>query len=115
MIRRASTYHRNVASTEDEAQAELSELRPTEERVRQLEAELDSLRRAHEAQARHLISERLAFADQFESEIKPLRDEVAWREDVMEELAKQLELLQQSRSLRYTEPLRRVAAALRRR
>lgn len=84
------------------------------ERVRELEAELDALRRAHASQSRRLISERLAFADQVEAEITPLREEIAWRKEVMEQQEKHLEILRQSRSLRYTEPLRRIAAALRR-
>jgi O-antigen biosynthesis protein len=97
-----------VRAALDEAEVELEQLRPLREELRQrssdletVRAELEALRRAHEAQARHLISERLAFADQFESEIEPLREALA--------------ILQESRSLRYTEPLRRIAAALRRR
>jgi O-antigen biosynthesis protein len=77
--------------------------------------ELELLRRAHEAQARHLVAERLAFADQFESEIEPLREEVEWRKGVMDAQEEQLRMLQSSRSLRYTEPLRRFSAAFRRR
>jgi hypothetical protein len=85
------------------------------ERVSELEAELEALRRAHDAKSRHLISERLAFADQQEAEITPLREEIEWRKEVMEEQEKHLDVLRQSRSLRYTESLRRIAAALRRR
>jgi 2-polyprenyl-3-methyl-5-hydroxy-6-metoxy-1,4-benzoquinol methylase len=77
--------------------------------------ELELLRRAHEAQARHLVAERLAFADQFENEIEPLRAEVEWRKGVMDAQEEQLTMLQSSRSFRYTEPLRRFAAAFRRR
>jgi 2-polyprenyl-3-methyl-5-hydroxy-6-metoxy-1,4-benzoquinol methylase len=107
-----------VRAALDEASVELEQLRPLREELRQrtteLEAvrsEFEALRRAHEAQARHLISERLAFADQFESELEPLREEIEWRKGMEKELAR----LQESRSLRYTEPLRRIAAALRRR
>jgi methionine biosynthesis protein MetW len=106
----------------DEARAELDELRPLREtlseRAAELEAvrrELEALRRAHEAQARHLVSERLAFADQFEGEIEPLREEVEWRKGVMKVQEKELAELRESRSLRYTEPLRRIAGRLRRR
>jgi SAM-dependent methyltransferase len=107
-----------VRSMLDEAGVELEQLRPLREELLQrtseleaVRAEFEALRRAHEAQARHMVSERLAFADQFESEIEPLREEIEWRKGV----EKQLLMLQESRSLRYTEPLRRIAAALRRR
>lgn len=103
-----------MASTEDEAQPELAELRPAEERVRQLEKELEVLRTAHEAQARHLVSERLALADEIEREVQTLRDEVEWRKGVMEHQQEVLDILRSSRSLRYTEPLRRVGRLLRR-
>jgi 2-polyprenyl-3-methyl-5-hydroxy-6-metoxy-1,4-benzoquinol methylase len=113
----ASVQLAAVRSMLDEARVELEQLRPLREELRQRTSELeavrvefDALRRAHEAQARHLISERLALADQFESEIQPLRDEIEWRKGMEKELGS----LQESRSLRYTEPLRRIAAALRR-
>lgn len=97
--------------------------------VSELEAELHALRHAHEAQARHLVSERLAVAEQVEREIRALRaeialrreeitnlrEELAWRVGVMERHDEQLEVLKNSRSFRYTEPLRRLAAAARRR
>jgi DNA repair ATPase RecN len=95
--------------------SESDDLDAVRRRARDLEAELERLRRAHEAQARHLVAERLAFADQFEREIEPLREEVEWRKTVMQAQEEQIEVLKNSRSLRYTEPLRRVAAALRRR
>jgi hypothetical protein len=94
---------------------EMEELQALRARSRELEAELEALRRAHDAQARHLVAERLAFADQFEREIEPLREEVEWRRTAMETQEEQLVVLQNSRSLRYTEPLRRIAGALRRR
>jgi methionine biosynthesis protein MetW len=104
----------------DEAKAELDDLRPLpetlRERVAELEAvraELEAVRRAHEAQARHLVSERLAFADEFESELEPLRDELEWRKGVMEAQEEELSMLKASRSLRYTEPLRRLAGLFR--
>jgi O-antigen biosynthesis protein len=92
------------------------------EREEELEAELDALRRAHEAQARHLVAERLAMAEHIEHELEPikqevgsLREEVEWRKGVMEHQEYVIGVLQNSRSFRYTEPLRRVAALLRRR
>ncbi len=90
--------------------SELDELQALRERTRELEAELDALRQAHEAQARRHVAERLALANEVEREVETLREEIEWRKEVME----QLELLRNSRSLRYTEPLRRIAGALRR-
>ena len=85
---------------------------PTVAAVRtELEAELEALRKAHEAQSRHLVAERLALAEEIEHEVGALREEIEWRKGVME----QLEALKESRSIRYTEPFRRVAATLRRR
>ena len=89
---------------------ELDELDALRVRTLELEAELGDLRRAHEAQARQHVAERLALANEVEREVETLREEIEWRKEVME----QLELLRNSRSLRYTEPLRRIAAALRR-
>jgi O-antigen biosynthesis protein len=103
-----------------EAEAKLSELPMLEETLEELEAtreELEQVRQAHEAQARHLITERLSFADQIgelDGVIERLREEVDWRKGVMDAQEQQLTTLQQSRSLRYTEPFRRIAAALRR-
>jgi hypothetical protein len=93
------------------AQLELEELRPFAERTRELEVELDALRRAHEAQARQHVAERLALANEVEREVETLREEIEWRKEVME----QLEPLRDSRSVRYTAPLRRIAGVLRRR
>jgi transcription elongation factor len=86
-----------------------------ETRVRELEDELELLRTAHEAQARHLVSERLALADEIEREVGQLREEIEWRKGVMEHQQEQIETLVSSRSLRYTEPLRRIASVFRRR
>jgi hypothetical protein len=87
----------------------------------ELEAELDQLRRAHEAQARHLISERLVIAGEIEREVGQLREEIAWRKGVMEHKEEAIEHhrgvieeIQSSRSIRYTAPLRRMAGLLRR-
>jgi len=97
-----------------ETTPETDELLALRRRASDLEAELDGLRRAHEAQARHLVAERLALANEIEQEVKLLREEIAWRREVMEIYEEQLETLRSSRSLRYTEPLRRIASALRR-
>jgi uncharacterized coiled-coil DUF342 family protein len=91
--------------------ADLDELQALRERTRELEAELDALRRAHDAQARRLVAERLALANEVEREVETLREEIEWRKEVME----QLEPLRDSRSVRYTAPLRRIAAVVRRR
>jgi hypothetical protein len=102
-----------------EAQVELRDLRELQATREELEGtreELELLRRAHEAQARHLISERLSFADQtaeLDSVIDQLREEVEWRKGVMEEYERQLQSIQNSRSFRYTAPIRRIMMTLR--
>jgi hypothetical protein len=88
-----------------------SEIQELQSRVRSLEAELQTLRTAHEAQARFLVQERLAMADEIEGELATLREEIEWRKE-HEEL---LKTLQGSRSIRYTEPFRKLASVLRRR
>ena len=100
-------YHPSVSNP---TASELDELRALRERTGELEAELDALRRAHEAQARLLVAERLALANEVEREVETLREEIEWRKEVME----QMERLRDSRSVRLTAPLRRIAAALRR-
>jgi 2-polyprenyl-3-methyl-5-hydroxy-6-metoxy-1,4-benzoquinol methylase len=80
-------------------------------------AELELLRRAHEAQGRNVISERLSFAAQLaelDRERGQLREEAEWRKGVMEQLEQHVATLEGSRTFRYTAPLRRVAAAFRR-
>jgi hypothetical protein len=69
-----------------------------------------------------LVAERLVLADHVEhevglikEEVGVLREEIEWRKGVMEHQEEALEVLRNSRSLRYTEPLRRVASLLRRR
>jgi 2-polyprenyl-3-methyl-5-hydroxy-6-metoxy-1,4-benzoquinol methylase len=116
----AASQLQDLRTRLDEADLKLRDLAKLEEKINELtetRGELEVLRRAHEAQARHLISERLSFADQIgelDGVIDRLREEVEWRRGVMEAQEQQLATLQQSRSLRYTEPLRRIAAALRR-
>jgi 2-polyprenyl-3-methyl-5-hydroxy-6-metoxy-1,4-benzoquinol methylase len=95
-----------------EAETELDRLHELEERLHELEdasRELELLRHAHLAQSRHLISERLSFAD----EIARLRKEVDWRKGVMEEYERQLARIHASRAYRYTAPVRRVVATFR--
>jgi hypothetical protein len=94
--------------------SETHELQALRQRASELEVELEGLRRAHEAQARHLVAERLALANEIEHEVKLLREEIDWRKEVMEVQEEQLKTLRNSRSLRYTQPLRRIASALRR-
>ena len=84
-------------------------------------ADYEALKRAHDAQARHQIAERLVLAEQIEEEVGRLREEIEWRKDVMEKQEaaiehhkKVVESLLKSRSIRYTEPLRRIASLLRR-
>jgi archaellum component FlaC len=98
-----------------ETTSESGELDALRERTRELEAELEAVRRAHDAQARWLVSERLALADEIEREVGRLREEIEWRKGAMERYEEQLETLKSSRSLRYTEPLRWLAATIRRR
>ena len=106
------------SATEPAGEVELEGVSDELERLRRrLEAqtqELAQLRLAHEAQARHLVAERLALANEIEHEVKLLREEIEWRKEVMEVQEGSLETLRTSRSLRYTEPLRRIASALRR-
>jgi 2-polyprenyl-3-methyl-5-hydroxy-6-metoxy-1,4-benzoquinol methylase len=94
------------------AETELMRLHELEEATRALEEatkELELLRRAHQVQSRHLISERLTFAD----EIARLREEVDWRKGVMEDYERKLERIHASRAYRYTAPVRRFVATFR--
>lgn len=107
----------------DEAQVEAGELgallAQLDERVSELNAlrdDFDALRRAHDAQSRHLISERLAVAEHeaaLLSEIEELKADVEWRKGVMKHYEEQLEWLRNSRSMRYTASVRRLANTLR--
>jgi methionine biosynthesis protein MetW len=73
-------------------QAELAEARSELEAVRE---ELETLRRAHEERGRRLVAERLEFANE------------------LAELQGHIHAIHQSRSFRYTAPLRRFFGALR--
>jgi 2-polyprenyl-3-methyl-5-hydroxy-6-metoxy-1,4-benzoquinol methylase len=122
-----TTYQFVVRATPSDAASQLADVRANlrkaeadSERLAKLETifentthELELLRRAHEAQERHLISERLTFAQRFESEIGPLQEEVEWRKGVMEEYERQLERIHGSRAYRYSAPVRRMLATLR--
>lgn len=93
--------------------SETEELHALRRRVAELEAELDSLRQAHEAQARLRIAERLALANEVELEVETLREEVEWRTEVMGEYEKQLDRIRSSRAYRYSAPARRMLTRLR--
>jgi 2-polyprenyl-3-methyl-5-hydroxy-6-metoxy-1,4-benzoquinol methylase len=121
-----TTYQFIVRAVPSDAASQLAELRAdlrqaqTDlQRLAELEdanRELELLRHAHEAQARHLVSERLSVADQMaelDGVIERLREEVEWRKGVMEANESQLERIHGSRAFRYTAPFRRAAAALR--
>jgi O-antigen biosynthesis protein len=96
------------------AEDELEEARADVERLEELEGmsrELDLMRRAHEAQGRHLVSERLAFAErigQLDDAVETLREEVEWRKGVMEEYERQLARIHGSRAYRYATSVRRM-------
>ena len=116
-----TTYQFVIRAVASDSASQLAELRANlrddreltaHERLHELEdasRELELLRHAHLAQSRHLISERLSFAD----EIARLREEVDWRKGVMEEYERQLERIHTSRAYRYTAPVRRVVATFR--
>jgi len=101
---------------------------PAHASIAALEAELEALRGAHEAQARHVVRERLALAQQIEQELTvlrgenaTLREEIEWRKGVIEHREEQIAMLENSRamlensrSVRYTRPLRQLASLLRR-
>jgi hypothetical protein len=83
-----------------------------------LRADLAELARAHEAQARHLVIERLSVAENAAAllaEIDELKADVEWRKGVMKVYEEELEILRNSRSVRYSAKVRRAAAALRHR
>jgi hypothetical protein len=100
----------------DELERQRQRLTETETALAAVRADLAELGRAHEAQARHLIIERLAVAENAAAllgEIDELKADVEWRKGVMKTYEEQLETLRNSRSLRYSASLRRVAGALR--
>jgi hypothetical protein len=91
----------------------LEDLNAELERVR---ARLAELERAHEAQARHLVIERLSVAENAAdllSEIEDLKADVEWRKGVMKAYENELEILRNSRSVRYSARIRQAARSLR--
>lgn len=126
-----TTYQFVVRAVPSDAASQLAELRtalrgmeaelgPLRERTHDLEdasAELELLRRAHEAQGRNVISERLSFSAQLaelDREREQLREEAEWRKGVMEQLEHHVATLEGSRTFRYTAPFRRVVGSFRR-
>ena len=118
--RQRSTAPEAKVSTVDEIRAELERARDrlaeSELELAALRADLAALGRAHDAQARHLVIERLTMAEAsaaFASEVEELKADVEWRTGVMKTYEEQLEALHNSRSMRYTATVRRFATALR--
>ena len=94
----------------------MSKLEETRAELERTRAELADLRRAHDAQARHLVVERLAMAETTAallSEIDELKADVEWRKSVMKVYEEQIETLHNSRTFRYTATVRRLASTLR--
>jgi 2-polyprenyl-3-methyl-5-hydroxy-6-metoxy-1,4-benzoquinol methylase len=108
-LREAETDLNKLHRLEDELEDASRELEDASRELKDASRELVLLRNAHLAQSRHLISERLSFAD----EIARLRKEVDWRKGVMEEYERQLARIHASRAYRYTAPVRRVVATFR--
>ena len=114
----ATTYQFVVSAIPSDAASQLADVR-SKLHARTLEEleELELLRQAHEAQARHLVAERLAFADQFtelNNAIERLGEEIAWRKGVMEDYEARLKRIHRSRAYRYSAPIRRLLGAGRR-
>jgi 2-polyprenyl-3-methyl-5-hydroxy-6-metoxy-1,4-benzoquinol methylase len=105
------------------ARVELEELRSDHQERAALRAELDELQLAHEAVRRRMVAERAAFAEYVKelegtmvsSETAERQsEELASQAEKIEELQRALDVLSNSRSLRYTAPMRRLGALLRR-
>ena len=82
-----TTYQFVLRAVPTDAASQLVDLRASlgeaQANLLKLEAELDALRRAHEAQSRRLVAERLALANEVEREVETLREEIEWRKEVM--------------------------------
>jgi 2-polyprenyl-3-methyl-5-hydroxy-6-metoxy-1,4-benzoquinol methylase len=112
----ATTYQFVVAAIPSDAASQLADVRGklrarTLRELEDAQRELELLRRAHEAQSRHLIAERLAFADQIaqlDGVIERLGEEIEWRKGVMEDFEGQLHRIHGSRAYRYSAPVRRL-------
>ena len=114
----ATTYQFVVSAIPSDAASQLADVRGKlhARTLRELE-ELELLRQAHEAQARHLVTERLAFADQItelNEVIERLGEEIEWRKGVMEDYEGRLQRIHSSRAYRYSAPMRRLLGAGRR-
>jgi 2-polyprenyl-3-methyl-5-hydroxy-6-metoxy-1,4-benzoquinol methylase len=105
------------------ARAELEQLRSDHQERAALRAELDELQLAHEAVRRRMVAERAAFAEyvnelertMVSSDITERQsEELASQADKIEELQRTLGVISNSRSLRYTAPMRRLGAFVRR-
>ena len=108
----ATTYQFVVAAVPSDAASQLADVRAKlEGRRDDMRRELELLRRAHEAQARQMIAERLAFAEERERVIGRLEEEIEWRKGVMEDLEAQLQRIRHSRAYRYSAPVRRLLGA----
>jgi O-antigen biosynthesis protein len=118
----ATTYQFVVSAVPSDAASQLADVRSklnarTLQELEEAHAELELLRRAHEAQARHLVAERLAFADEVaevNAVMERLREEIEWRKGVMEEYERRLQRIHASRAYRYSAPIRRLLGADRR-
>ena len=104
----------------DESRSELERLRhrlaETEAELAATRTDLAELGRAHKAQARHLVTERLAVAENAAgllAEIEELKADVEWRKGVMKVYEDELEIRRNSRSARYSDTIKRAARALR--
>jgi hypothetical protein len=92
------------------------QLTKAETELAAVRADLAELGRAHEAQARHLVVERLSVAENAAAllaEIEELKADVEWRKGVMKVYEDELGILRNSRSVRYSAQIRRAARALR--
>ena len=114
----ATTYQFVVSAIPSDAASQLADVRSKlHARTLQELEELELLRQAHEAQARHLVAERLAFADQITElnrVIERLGEEIEWRKGVMEDYEGRLQRIHRSRAYRYSAPIRRLLGAGRR-
>jgi O-antigen biosynthesis protein len=114
----ATTYQFVISAVPSDAASQLADVRSKlHARTLQELEELELLRQAHEAQARHLVAERLAFADQITElnrVIERLGEEIEWRKGVTEDYEGRLQRIHRSRAYRYSAPIRRLLGAGRR-
>jgi 2-polyprenyl-3-methyl-5-hydroxy-6-metoxy-1,4-benzoquinol methylase len=114
----ATTYQFVVCAIPSDSAAQLADLRAkVRQSMDEASEELELLRKAHDAQARHLIAERLAFAEAAaaqEQVVERLREEIEWRKGVIEDYEAQLQRIRGSRAYRYSAPIRRLIGSARR-